>query len=152
MRHVVIYVLFFRAKDGEATLLRRTGSHSHAEETEDRIRRATRSEMKNMTRCRPDKSCKDVYDEVLASSFGKFRGNRDIEEIAGVLPTYNSVHSSLQRSRTRVRPNLPKTRADIRLEGSMACTKDGDAFFCSTRTNLRTMSAKGSSDSAQMKP
>ena len=121
--------LFTFVKDDQPVVLKVSGSHSHAEDTEDRIKRTARLKMKKMTLDRPDKSCKEVYEDVLAASIAELRDKHSAEEIGAAIPNYNGIRSSLQRTRVKVRPPLPASRNDVRLEGPWATTRDGEAFF-----------------------
>lgn len=81
--------------------------------------------MKDAVTRRPEKSCKEVYREVLSDVIDELRDNHDREEIGTLVENFDSCRSALQRQRARVRPPIPNTLAEIHLDGEWAKTKDG---------------------------
>ena len=109
--------------------MKRSEQHDHEAETQDRLRRDARMKMKRLATARPDISCKEVYEDALASTVVEFQNQHDREELGATLPTYNTVRSSIQRTRAKIRPPLPETAARSSLEAPWTKTKDGRPFL-----------------------
>ncbi|XP_028966906.1 uncharacterized protein LOC114828143 [Galendromus occidentalis] len=116
-------------KGADAEIIRTSGTLNHEEERRDRIRRAAKTEMKRTLLLRPDKSCKQVYQEVLVRSIANLRQDHAAEEIGAALPNFEEVRSSLHRQRAKVRPVLPLSRSDIVLRDTWTRTLDGEDFL-----------------------
>ena len=69
-----------------------------------------------------EKSCKELYKHVLEDFVEAQLPNRDLSDLATSLPTFNNVRSTLQRRRATVRPNLPTSLLDQKLEGEWTLT------------------------------
>ena len=68
--------------------------------------------MKRFATAKPDISSKEVYEDALASTVAKFQNQHDREELGATLRTYNTVRSSIQRTRVKIRPG-PQSPQDF---------------------------------------
>ena len=85
--------------------------------------------MKRRIVAEPQKTAKQIHAEVVAETLETLGPSHDPRRVATALPALCSATPSLYRARAKVRPPLPKTRADIILEGPWIETKDGRPFL-----------------------
>lgn len=86
--------------------------------------------MKESAVTRPDKSCQEVYQDVLADHAERLGADHDFGAIAAALPTYNNVRSSLQRQRSSAQgAPLPTCRAQLSLAEVWTKTRSGEDFL-----------------------
>ena len=115
--------------DQPYTVKKLSGSHNHTPEDEEMIRRTTIQKMKAIVTEDSRKSVKQVYNETVATAAEHLRKTHPQEQVGISLPTYDSVATILQSTRSVVRPPLPKLRSEIKLDGLWTTTTDGRKFL-----------------------
>ena len=93
------------------------------------LKRKSILQMKDEVLNRPDLSCNEVYQKVLAENVETSEATHNIEEIGATIPMFDNVRTILQRHRSSVRPSLPTSRDDIVLSGLWTETKKGETFL-----------------------
>ncbi|XP_018495441.1 zinc finger protein 799 [Galendromus occidentalis] len=82
-------------KDPAPKVVKLTGTHTHGVEVKEIIRRTAKDHMKRLILSRPDRSYKDIYDEVMASVAREFEPIYDSQMIDAALPSFSGVRSAL---------------------------------------------------------
>lgn len=113
----------------ELRLTKRSRAHCHENERLEIMRRNAITRMKEEVILRADKSCQEVYREVLAEIADQYGTECTAEDIGSALPTFENVRTALQRHRASVRPSLPRSLAEVVLEGPWTMTKSGENFL-----------------------
>lgn len=109
--------------DGEQ-LLQQTNGHNHpvdpvelrVEEIKSKLRKRAREEVVPIPA---------IYNDALV----ELSTQQDCASVAANLPTFTSVKSSMYRSRRSRLPTLPKSRAEITLDGDWVNTLSGERFL-----------------------
>ena len=104
-------------------------SHNHAEEQQKVMRRNAIAGMKNKVLALPDKSVRQVYQEVLTDTVSELQEQHPMEEIGAAMPTLGNVKTVLFRERATTRPTLPGSLAEIVLSVDMTRTRDNATFL-----------------------
>ncbi|KAK3097880.1 hypothetical protein FSP39_014087 [Pinctada imbricata] len=101
------------------------GTHNHSP---DRIQLQVDKVMNTIkSRCREEtKPCPQIYQEVV-SGLRNPKWDDDTQRMVERLPTYQSCHNVLQRS--KLLPKLPTTQADLVLQGEWTETTVGERFL-----------------------
>ena len=63
----------------------------------------------------------------------KIASDPDMQRVAAKLPDFQSMNSSMYRKRRARLPPLPKSRAEVNLQGEWAETTNGEPFVIGTR-------------------
>lgn len=82
-----------------------------------------------MTVEKPEKSCNEVYREILADVAAENSTSQNLAELASSSPTFDNVRTALKRRRATVRPALPKTLEELTLSGDWTLTSSGGRFL-----------------------
>ena len=106
-------------------ILTQTRGHNHAVDPTDikvetiksNLRKRVREEVTPVPR---------IYNEAVV----QLSTEEDCSSVAAQLPTFDSMKSSLYRSRRKRFPPIPKSRAEIEVEGEFTTTLSGDRFIC----------------------
>ena len=99
--------------------------HNHPTNAYKEIRDATLSTIRKVIQKDPTKGLNATYKSVVATNVTV---SNITDETRSLVPDYDSLRTVLQRERAATMPKLPKTTADIILEGEWAQTLDGDTF------------------------
>lgn len=83
--------------------------------------------MKERVSQEPQQPVQRIYNDVLNQAMARDPGNADA--LAASMPVFPSCRSSLQRTRKKNEPPLPKQRTDIDLPADCRVTTDGRTFL-----------------------
>jgi len=100
-------------KDPHPIVVKMNREHNHGDERRDRIMRTVRVNMKKTALSRPDKTIREVYNEVLAKTAQDLQPTLDPEELDAALPQFSGVRSAIQRTRAKFRSRLSASLADL---------------------------------------
>ncbi|XP_074596411.1 uncharacterized protein LOC141851568 [Brevipalpus obovatus] len=87
-----------------------------------------RSEVKEKARGAPEKSSREVYEEVMASTISQARQESTDELISALLDLVR-MKSSIQRDRMDGRPPLPESLDQLQIDGEWTKNLDGKRFL-----------------------
>lgn len=111
--------------DGQESVRITRDHNGHAERLKDLHSMRFRSEVKEKARVEPEKSSREVYDEVIASTISQVP-QESIDELVSALPDLVQIKSSIQRARMEGRPALPESLDQLQIDGEWAKTLNGD--------------------------
>ena len=84
-------------------------------------------DLKKSARKDPEKSARQVYDEVLTETLNNYQSDR-YGEIISSLPDFIRCRSSIQWARGEFRPALPSSLEEVEIDGQWAKTTEGERF------------------------
>lgn len=87
-----------------------------------------RSDLKTKARAAPEKSSREVFDEVFTSVVSQTEPNL-VDELVSALSDFVKMKSSIQRARMGGCPPLPQSLDQVRVDGEWANTHDGNRFL-----------------------
>jgi hypothetical protein len=88
-------------------------------------------------RCREEvRPIPTLYNEEIAKLLNRDFDDSDADVIRQI-PTFYSCRTALYHSRAKVMPKLPKSQADIELEGQWTETSTGERFLLCDDTNAQ---------------
>lgn len=79
-----------------------------------------------------------IYNDMLADT-RSIEWDNSTQEVVANLPTFYEAKSSLYRQRSKTRPVLPKTRADVNLEGKWIESLAGEPFLIANDGDVARM-------------
>ena len=89
-----------------------------------------RNKLKSCARSAPEKSSREVYDEVMVSVLSQIDGNRGrVDEIVSAVPDFVCMESSIQRARMEGRPVIPLSLDQVNIGGEWTKNLSGDDFL-----------------------
>ena len=87
-----------------------------------------RNDLKASARLAPEKSSREVYDNVLSTILSE-NDEINANELVSALPDFVCMKSSLQRARMEGRPALPNSIEEVRIDGEWCKTLKGERFL-----------------------
>jgi len=87
-----------------------------------------RNGLKSIARSAPEKSSREIYDQVLASAIAHADEPR-AKEIVSSLPDFVCMKSSIQRVRMEGRPVIPASLEEVNIEGDWTKNLVGEPFL-----------------------
>ena len=114
--------------DGEKKYKLTKTHNGHAGRLMDTEATRFRTNLKASARLAPEKSSREIYDSVLASTLSQ-ASETFHDEIVASIPDFQCMKSSLQRVRMEGRPTLPSTIEEVQIVGEWGKTLRGDRFL-----------------------
>jgi len=114
--------------DGEKVWKLTRNHNGHAASLKDTEAIRFRNELKAAARLAPEKSSKEVYDQVMNSKISETDANL-VDELVSALPDYVCMKSSIQRVRMEGRPVIPGSLEELNIDGEWTKNSNGDQFL-----------------------